>query len=376
MVNESMEQLLAEQDNNYQEIYKGTVVEGTVILEKDDAFYIDLQYKTDGYLPKSEVFEDEEIHVGDKVRLFVIKVDKNNGDIVLSKKRVDEISAWDDIEVGKIVSVKGLEVNSKGLIVSYKGNVRGFIPLSQIELKYVGEEVARTYLGKEFEAEVLDVDPKKRRLILSRKSILQRVQDEKLKELSETIEEGKTFKGIVKDVKDYGVFVDIGGMVGLVHVSEVSWNRSKKLKDMFKIEQEIDVQVLNFSLEEKRLSLSIKSLEPHPWDEYVKNHKVGDIVDGEVKNIKDYGVFINLYPVVDGFVHISNISEDFVKNPGEVLKVGDTVQVKIIGLNEEDKKIELSMLLEEKQEEPKEENSVEQEGVTQDNAETQEPSAE
>jgi len=154
MVNESMEQLLAEQDNSYQEIYKGTVVEGTVILEKDDAFYIDLQYKTDGYLPKSEVFDDEDIHVGDKVRLFVIKVDKNNGDIVLSKKRVDEISAWDDIEVGKIVTVKGLEVNSKGLIVSYKGNVRGFIPLSQIELKYVGEDVARTYLSKEFEAEV------------------------------------------------------------------------------------------------------------------------------------------------------------------------------------------------------------------------------
>ena len=348
MVNESMEQLLAEQDSSYQEIYKGTVVEGTVILEKDDAYYIDLQYKTDGYLPKSEVFDDEDIQVGDKVKLFVIKVDKNNGEIVLSKKRVDEISAWDDIEAGKIVSVKGLEVNAKGLIVSYKGNVRGFIPLSQIELKYVGEDVAKTYLGKEFEAEVLDVDPKKRRLILSRKSILQKVQDEKLKELSGTIEEGKTFKGIVKDVKDYGVFVDIGGMVGLVHVSEVSWNRSKKLKDMFKLDQEIDVQVLNFSLEEKRLSLSIKSLEPHPWD---------------------YGVFINLFPVVDGFVHISNISEDFVKNPGEVLKVGDTVQVKIIGLNEEDKKIELSMLLEEKQEEVKEDNSVEEDNNTQ-NSET------
>ena len=158
-------------------------------------------------------------------------------------------------------------------------------------------------------------------------------------------------------------------MVGLVHVREVSWNRSKKLKDMFKLDQEIDVQVLNFSLEEKRLSLSIKSLEPHPWDEYVSNHKVGDIVDGEVKNIKDYGVFINLFPVVDGFVHISNISEDFVKNPGEVLKVGDTVQVKIIGLNEEDKKIELSMLLEEKQEEVKEDNSVEEDNNTQ-NSET------
>lgn len=353
MVNESMDmqQLLDEQDSSYQEIYKGTVVEGTVILEKDDAYYIDLKYKTDGYLPKSEVFDDEDIKVGDEVRVYVIKVDKNNGEIVLSKKRVDEIGAWDDIAVGNVVSVKGLEVNPKGLIVAFKGNVRGFIPLSQIELKYVGEDVAKSYLGKEFEAEVLDVDPKKRRLILSRKSILQKVQDEKMQELSGKIEEGKVFKGIVRDVKDYGVFVDIGGMVGLVHVSEVSWNRNKKLKDLFKVDQEIDVQVINFSLEEKRLSLSIKSLESHPWNEYVQEHKVGDIVEGEVKNIKDYGVFINLYPVVDGFVHISNISEDFVKNPSEVLKVGDKVQVKIIGLNEDDKKIELSMLLEEKQQE-------------------------
>lgn len=351
MENVSMQDLLDAQESSYQEIYKGTVVEGTVVLEKEDAYYIDLNYKSDGYLPKSEVFDDEDIKEGDTVKVFVIKVDKNNGEIVLSKKRVDEIGAWDGITVGNIVTVKGLEVNPKGLIVAFKGNVRGFIPLSQIELKYVGEDVAKTYVNKEFEAEVLDVDPKKRRLILSRKSILQKVQDEKMKELSGTIEEGKVFKGIVKDVKEYGVFVDIGGMVGLVHVSEVSWNRNKKLKDLFKVDQEIEVQVLNFSLEEKRLSLSIKSLEAHPWDDYVKSHSVGEIVEGEVKNIKDYGVFINLHPVVDGFVHISNISENFVKNPSEVLKVGDKVQVKIIGLNEDDKKIELSMLLEEKQEE-------------------------
>lgn len=353
MVNE-MEQWLLDQDNNYQEIYKGTVVEGTVVLEKDDAYYIDLQYKTDGFLPKSEVFESEDINVGDKVRLFVLKVDKNNGEILLSKKRVDEIGAWDDIVVGNITSVKGLEVNAKGLIVSYKGSIKGFVPLSQIELKYVGEDVAKSFIGKEFEVEVLDVDPKKRRLILSRKSILQKVQDEKFKEISDKIEEGKVFKGIIKDVKDYGIFVDIGGMVGLVHISEISWDKNKKIKDMFKVDQEIEVQVINFSLEEKRLSLSIKSLESHPWDEYASEHKVGDIVEGEVKNIKDYGVFINLHPVVDGFIHISNISENFVKNPSEVLKVGDKVQVRIIGLNTEEKKIELSMLLEDTKKENEE----------------------
>ncbi|EJU21457.1 S1 RNA binding domain protein [Peptoanaerobacter stomatis] len=237
--------------------------------------------------------------------------------------------------------------------MAYKGNIKGFLPLSHIELKYINEDIAKSYIGKEFEAEILDIDPKKRRLILSRKSILQKVQDEKLKELSETIQEGKVFKGVVKDIKDYGIFVDIGGIVGLVHVSEISWARNKKIKDSFELEQEVEVQVLSYTPEEKRLSLSIKSLEPNPWDEYVKSHKEGDIVDGEVKNIKDYGAFISLYPIVDGFVHISNLSEDFVKNPSEILKTGDKVKVKIIGINPEEKKIELSMLLEDKkQEEP------------------------
>ena len=343
-----MEMLLLEQENNYQEIYKGTVIEGTVLVEKSDAYYVDLQYKTDGVLPKSEVFDDEEIHVGDKIKLFVIKIDKNNGEIILSKKRVDEIGAWDDIQKGDIIQVKGLEVNSKGLIVGYKGNLRGFIPLSHIELRYINEDIAKSYIGKEFETEILDIDPKKRRLILSRKSILQKSQDEKLKELSDKIEEGKVFTGVVKDIKDYGIFVDIGGIVGLVHVSEISWNRNKKIQDMFKLNQEIQVQILSYVPEEKRLSLSIKSLEAHPWDEYVKSHNEGDIVDGEVKNIKDYGAFINLSPIVDGFVHISNLSESFVKNPSEILKVGDKIKVRIIGINPDEKKIELSMLLEDK----------------------------
>ncbi|EHL20026.1 30S ribosomal protein S1 [Peptoanaerobacter stomatis] len=352
-MSDTMEQLLLEQENNYHEIYRGTVIEGTVLVEKSDAYYVDLQYKTDGILPKSEMFDDEEIHVGDKLKLLVIKIDKNNGEIILSKKRVDEISAWEDIQKGDIITVKGQEVNSKGLIVAYKGNIKGFLPLSHIELKYINEDIAKSYIGKEFEAEILDIDPKKRRLILSRKSILQKVQDEKLKELSETIQEGKVFKGIVKDIKDYGIFIDIGGIVGLVHVSEISWARNKKIKDSFELEQEVEVQVLSYTPEEKRLSLSIKSLEPNPWDEYVKSHKEGDIVDGEVKNIKDYGAFISLYPIVDGFVHISNLSEDFVKNPSEILKTGDKVKVKIIGINPEEKKIELSMLLEDKkQEEP------------------------
>nr|WP_308593458.1 S1 RNA-binding domain-containing protein [uncultured Criibacterium sp.] len=340
-----MEKLLQEEENNYQEIYKGTVIEGKVLIEKDDAFYVDLKYKTDGVLPKSEVFDDENIKVGDTIKVYVTKVDKNNGEVLLSKRRVDEISSWEEIKKGDIITVTASDINNKGIIADYKSSIRGFIPLGHIELRYIGTDIAQGYLGKDFEVEVLDVDPKKRRLILSRKAILQKAQEEKFKEISDKIEEGKVFTGIIRDIKDYGLFVDIGGIVGLVHISEVSYDRNIKIHQAFHIDDKIQVKVINYDSEgNNRLSLSIKALSGHPWDEFSSTHNVGDVVEGEVKNIKDYGVFVNLAPVVDGFVHISNLSQDFIKNPKDILKVGDKVEVKIIGINQEEKKIELSML--------------------------------
>lgn len=358
-MSDEMKQLLEQQDAIYQEIYRGTVVEGTVLKEKSDCYYIDLNYKTDGILYKNEVFDSEEISEGDLIKVFVLKIDKNTGEIQLSKKRVDEISAWENIAVDDIVSIKVLEYNPKGVIASYKGSIRGFIPLSQLDLRYVNEEYLKTFLGKEFEVQVLDVDPKKRRLILSRKAILQKAQEEKRKELLKVIAEGDIFKGVVRDIKNYGLFVDIDGLIGLVHISEISWDRNLNIKDAYKIDQIVEVKVINFNKETERLSLSIKKLEPHPWDEYTSENQVGDIVFGEVKNIKDYGAFVNLYPVVDGFIHISNLSKEFVKNPNDVLKVGEKIEVKIINIDNESRKIELSMILDENSEISPEEDGEE-----------------
>lgn len=344
-MSDEMKELLEQQGAIYQEIYKGTVVDGTVMKEKPDCYYIDLNYKTDGILYKTDVFDDEEIHEGDQIKVFVTKIDKNTGEILLSKKRIDEINAWEGINKGDIIHIKAIEYNPKGVIVSYKGSIRGFIPLSQLDLRYVNEELVKTFLGKEFETEVLDVDPKKRRLILSRKAILRKAQEDMRKEIVEKIEEGAVFEGVIRDIKEYGLFVDIGGYVGLVHISEISWDRNLKLNENFKIDQELEVQVISFNEERERLSLSIKRLEKHPWDGYLENHKVDDIVTGEVKNIKEYGAFVNLYSIVDGFVHISNMSKNFVKNPNDVLKVGDKIDVRIINIDNDEKKIELSMIL-------------------------------
>lgn len=341
-----MEKLLMEEEKNYQEVYKGSLVKGTVMIEKPDSFYIDLNYKTDGILPKDQILEGESIKVGDEIEVQVVKIDKNTGDIILSKRRIDELKVWDEINAGDIVDVKIVESNPKGLIGSFKGSLRGFIPLSHIEIKFIGEEVLKGYIGKSFKVEVIDIDPKKRRLIMSRKNILLKEQEKMKSEIIDTIAEGQEFEGVIKDIKDYGIFVDIGGFTGLVHVSEISWDRNENIKNMFKVSDKVTVKVISFDKQTERLSLSIKALTNHPWNEFLSRVQVGDIVEGEVKNIKEYGAFINLHPTVDGFVHISNLSSDFIKNPNEILKVGEKINVKILSIDEESKKIELSLILE------------------------------
>ena len=350
-----MERLLLEEEQNYQEVYKGSRVKGTVEVIKPDSFYISLSYKTDGVLPKSEAGDCEDIKVGDTLDLEVIKIDKNTGEILLSKKRLDDFKAWDEIQMGDIINVKVTEKNEKGLIAKFKGSIRGFLPLSHIETRFIGEDALDKYIGQEFETEIIDLDPKKRRLILSRKNILLKEQNELKKELVSKIVEGEVFKGIVKDIKDYGIFVDLGGITGLVHVSELSWNRKDNIEKSYKIDQEVDVQVLSFDPEKERLSLSIKALMPNPWDVFVQNNHVGDILSGEVKNIKDYGIFVSLGDGIDGFVHISNISSDFIKNPGEVVKVGDKIDARILNIDSQAQKIELTLNLEEKEEASSEE---------------------
>lgn len=348
MINE-MEKLLLEEEQNYQEVYKGSRVKGIVEVVKPDSYYISLSYKTDGILPKSETNSDEDIKVGDELDLEVVKIDKNTGEIVLSKKRIDDFKAWEEISIGDVIKVKAVEKNDKGLICKYKGNVRGFIPLSHIEARFVGDESLDKYIGQEFDAEIIDLVPKKKRLILSRKNLLIKELEEVKSQLVNKLVEGAVFEGEIKDIKDYGIFVDIGGVTGLVHVSELSWNRRDNVEKMYKIGDHVDVQVLSYDPEKDRLSLSIKSLIPNPWAVFSSENHSGDIVEGEVKNIKDYGVFVSIEDGIDGFIHISNISKNYIKNPADVVSIGDKLEAKILNVDAEAKKIELTLILDEEE---------------------------
>lgn len=348
MINE-MEKLLLEEEQNYQEVYKGSRVKGTVEVVKPDSYYISLSYKTDGILPKSETGSDDIISIGDELDLEVIKIDKNTGEIVLSKKRIDDFKAWEEINIGDVIPVKVVEKNEKGLICRFKGNVRGFIPMSHIESRFVGDEALNKYIGQEFETEIIDLVPKKKRLILSRKNLLLKEMEEIKTQLLDKLVEGAVFNGEIKDIKDYGVFVDIGGITGLVHVSELSWNRRDNVEKMFKVGEHVDVKVLSYDPEKDRLSLSIKSLVPNPWELFASNNYAGDIVHGEVKNIKDYGVFVSIEEGIDGFIHISNISKNYIKNPVDVIAVGDHLDARILNVDPDAKKIELTLILDDEE---------------------------
>ncbi len=342
-----MERLLEEEGQNYEEVYKGSIVKGIVEVVKPDSYYITLNYKTDGVLPKTEMNGDEELQVGDEVDLEVIKIDKNTGEIVLSKKRIDTLKAWDDLEPGKVVNVRVTEIANRGLIGKYKSNIKGFIPLSHIANRYIKDDDLPAYLNKDLEVEIIDVDPRKRRLILSRKNILSKEEKVKKEDFMQSLAIGNVYKGVVRDIKNYGMFVDLGAMTGLVHISELSWNRRDKIEKLFKVGDEVSVKVVDFNPENERLSLSIKALTEDPFLTFMNEHKIGDVINVVIKNIKEYGVFVRINDYVDGFVHISNLSSTYVKNPAEVVKPGEEKEAKILNINPDTEKIELTFNVQE-----------------------------
>ena len=335
--------LLLEEEKNYQNIGVGKILKGTIILERKEEFYVDLNYKTDGILPKSEVIEDENLSVGSEVLLKVLKIDGNLGEVIVSQKKAEEANVWTKLEIGKVIEVKVSEKNDKGIIAEYRDSVRGFIPLSHVSTKNSSEFNFNDFKGKKIKVEIIDVVPSKKRLVLSIKNVEIKKENEIIAGFINNIEVGQILNGTIKDLKDFGLIVQVGPMSGLVHKSEVSYDRNLNLAKSFKKGDSVVVQVLDFDKDTKKLSLSMKAMQVNPWNEFVETYEVGATLKGIVRNVKDFGAFVNLMSGIDGFVHISNLSYEFVKSAKDIVKIGDEVMVKIIGIDAESKKIELSM---------------------------------
>lgn len=343
------EEMMEAIDSSFKRISRGDVLKGTVLYVTNNEVMVNINFKSDGIIERSELPKGESSNpkdlyqVGDEIDVYVIKIDDGEGNVVLSAKRVEFIKDWEALEDTfkneEVIEVEVQNAVKGGLTVLVNG-VNGFMPASQISLSYISD--LNQFKGKTLQAKIIDFDIQKRRMILSRKAVEKVQVDKKRKALWETIEVGITLEGVVQRLTDFGAFVDLGGIDGLIHISDLAWFRVKHPSDVLSEGDHVEVKVLAFDKEKNRISLGLKQTTEEPWNVFLNDFKVGDIVEGEVVNILDFGAFVRVIKGVDGLLHVSQISNDHIEKPSDVLSVGAKVMVKITEINEEDKKISLS----------------------------------
>ena len=360
-VNKTMSEITnaeAVQEENFAELLEqsiktlntGDKVVGTVTGIGNTEVQVDLGTKHAGYIPYDEVSNDPSVKpedilkVGDEIEVFVVRVNDQEGTVQLSKKKLDGLKVWDDMAqwVEDKTTVEGTitEENKGGLVANVKG-IRVFIPASQSGVAKGGDMSAM--VGKPVQLKITEVNRARRRAIGSIRAVNAETRKAAQEKIWSEIEVGKKYHGVVKSLTSYGAFVDIGGVDGMVHVSELSWNRIKTPADVVKVGDEIDVYVISFDPEKHKISLGYKTAEMNPWNQFMTNYSVGDVVDAKIVKLMTFGAFAEILPGVDGLIHISQIADRRIGKPEDVLSEGQEVKVKITDVDAENKRISLSI---------------------------------
>ena len=330
-------------DKTLVQLRPGQIVTGQVVQISDDEVCVNVGYKADGLIKKSDL-SSTDVKIGDEIEVEVVKVNDGEGNVLLSQKNIINRKAWEDIcakeEAGEFVEGIGKEAVKGGLLADVEG-VRTFIPASQLSLRYV--EKIDEFVGQPMKLKIIEIDKAKKRIVASRKAVLMAEEAEKKKHIWETLEVGSIVKGTVRRLADFGAFVDIGGVDGLVHVTDLSWGRVKHPSDVVSVGQEIDVKILNVDPERERISLSYKQTQPRPWTVAADKYPVGSVVEGKVVRITTFGAFVELEPGLDGLVHISQCALTRIAKVEDAVNVGDIVRVKVLDVNTEAKRISLSI---------------------------------
>lgn len=340
----------AVEDEEMTELRRNSLVTGEVVRVDEDEVFVDIGYKTEGIVSLRELTNDptltpaDVVSVGDKIDVVVLRTADENGNPVLSKRRADSRKAWAAVKKAfadhEIVSGKVLEEVKGGLIVDVFG-LRGFMPASLVDRRYVPE--LSVFVGQEVQAYIIELDQAKRRIVLSRQAVLEETYEKQRQETWESLEEGQVRTGVVQRLTDFGAFVDLGGVDGLIHISELSWGRVDHPSDVLSEGQEVQVRVLNVDRERERVSLSLRATLPDPWDTVEEKYPPGSIVQGKVVRTASFGAFVELEPGVEGLVHISQLAWRHVENTEEVVKPGDEVEVKVLSVSPDEKRISLSI---------------------------------
>src|SRR6184192_2100782 len=345
----SEEAFLAAIDETIKYFNDGDIVEGTIVKVDRDEVLLDIGYKTEGVIPsrelsiKHDVDPAEVVTVGEEVEALVLQKEDKEGRLVLSKKRAQYERAWGTIEKvkesGGVVSGPVIEVVKGGLILDI--GLRGFLPASLVELRRVRD--LQPYVGKSLEAKIIELDKNRNNVVLSRRAWLEETQKEQREDFLANLKPGEVRKGIVSSVVNFGAFVDLGGMDGLVHVSELSWKHVDHPSSVVQVGDEVTVQVLDVDLSRERISLSLKATQQDPWQEFATGHQVGELVYGRVTKLVPFGAFVQVGEGIEGLVHISEMAVHHVDLPEQVVTPGEELWVKIIDIDLQRRRISLSI---------------------------------
>ena len=345
----SEEAFLAAIDLTIKYFNDGDIVEGTVVKVDRDEVLLDIGYKTEGVIPsrelsiKHDVDPHEVVKTGEQIEALVLQKEDKEGRLILSKKRAQYERAWGTIERIKeedgVVTGTVIEVVKGGLILDI--GLRGFLPASLVEMRRVRD--LQPYVGKEIEAKIIELDKNRNNVVLSRRAWLEQTQSEVRHTFLNTLRKGQIRKGVVSSIVNFGAFVDLGGVDGLVHVSELSWKHIDHPGEVVEVGQEVTVEVLDVDMDRERVSLSLKSTQEDPWQQFARTHQIGQVVPGRVTKLVPFGAFVRVEEGIEGLVHISELADRHVEIPEQVVQVGEEIFVKIIDIDLDRRRISLSL---------------------------------
>ena len=326
-------------------IKSGEIIQGKIVTIADSAVTVDIGFKSEGIIPRDEFTNISDLKIGDIIEVFLENVEDKEGRLILSRKRADFMRVWEKIQKAHdnldTLQAKCMRRIKGGIVMDLLG-IDAFLPGSQIDIRPIRDFDA--YIGQMLDVRVVKINQPAENIVVSRKVIIEEQISDQRKAILDSLEKGQILEGIVKAIADFGVFVDLGGVDGLVHITDLSWGRVNHPSEIVKLDQTVNVVVLDFDGDKKRISLGMKQLQPHPWDNIQSKYPIGTKVRGKVVSLADYGAFIEIEKGIEGLIHISEMSwTQHVKHPSQVVSMGQMVEAVILNLNIDEKKISLGM---------------------------------
>jgi small subunit ribosomal protein S1 len=332
-------------DNTLNEITEKEVIKGTVVGINDKDVIINIGFKSDGLVPRTEFRDLPDLKISDEVELFIEEQENSLGQLVLSRKKAKMVRAWSDIEeaLENDSVIEGLvKRRTKGGLIVDIYSVEAFLPGSQIDVKPIRD--FDIYVGKKMEVKVVKINHANDNVVVSHKVLIEKDLEKQRAEILNNLEKGQVLEGVIKNMTNFGVFIDLGGVDGLLHITDISWGRINHPEEVLNLDDKVQVVVLDFDDDKKRISLGMKQLTAHPWDSLSAGLEIGSKVKGKIVNVADYGAFLELAPGVEGLIHVSEMSwSQHLRNPADFVKVGDEIEAVVLTLDKEDRKMSLGI---------------------------------